>query len=107
MCILAKHPVVHQLFAISPRLAGLRVELDPDPQASPANLLDLVAFQRSQLSEQVFAKLCGVVLILVGLENLDDLSRDRASQRIAAERAAVIADSPPRICRMIRSRACR
>ena len=91
MRILAEHTLGHQFLAEVSGHAGLFVELDADPQPAGPNLLDLVRLDLTEPVDQILTQLLCVLLVLVGAQNLDHFSRDRAGQRVAAERAAVIA----------------
>ena len=86
-------PLHRRRFTVFKR-AETVAHLDADHQAKPTNLADghrIFLSQLGQFIDKKLAKLAGVGSQVVTIDDLENLVRDRAGQRIAAERRAVSA----------------
>src|SRR5690606_15103150 len=89
--VLAEHAAFEQLLGEVPRRAGFARDLDADEQAAAADRDDVRRFQRLELLEQVAAELRRARRQTRLDNDLERRLADGSGQRIAAERAAVVA----------------
>jgi len=89
--LLAQDPLVAQLLAETPGATRFRVELDADPEALAADLLDVRRVDGGEPRQQVVAELGRALDQLLLDQDAQRLARHRRAQRVAAERRAVVA----------------
>ena len=86
---LREHPAAEQRLAHGAAVGERRVHVEARPQASAPHLGEPVSDERVEPSAQPRAELRRLDLVLTGSDHRDDLTADRARERVAAERASV------------------